>query len=95
MKTRYTLLAAGTLCLGLAACGNSALVAPESPSHNGSTLGTGHRTDGATVTTASDGTTGERGGLGFGSGNRIEDATVTSSTTVDAERGGHTYGTGH
>ncbi len=68
MKTRYTLLAACTLCLGLAACGDTSLLAPASPSHNGSTIGSGNRADSATVTTTSDGTTGERGGLGFGSG---------------------------
>ena len=99
MKTRYTLLAACTLCLGLAACGDTFLVAPESPRYGGSTLGTGHRADSATVTTTSDGTTGERGGLGFGSGNRTDDPTVSSSTAaVDGtttERSGHTGGSGN
>jgi hypothetical protein len=96
MKTRYTLLAACTLCLGLAACGDSSLVAPESPRYGGSTFGSGNRADSATVTTTSDGTTGERGGHGFGSGNRIEDPTVTTAT-VDGttERSGHTYGSGN
>ncbi len=35
MKNRYTLLTAGVLCLGLSACGNSSLLAPESPSFDG------------------------------------------------------------
>ena len=94
MKNRYTLLTASILCLGLSACGNSSLVAPENPLYNGFTFGSGHRTDSTTVTATSDGTTGERGGHGFGSGNRIEDPTVTSTTT-GVERGGYTIGSGN
>ncbi|HEX7241179.1 MAG TPA: hypothetical protein VF263_12975 [Longimicrobiaceae bacterium] len=97
MKNRYTLLTAGVLCLGLAACGNSSLLAPTSPSFDGGhTLGSGNRADGATVTTTSDGTTVERGGHGFGSGNRVEDPTVTTATADGTtERSGHTYGSGN
>ena len=92
MKNRYTLLTASILYLGLSACGNSSLLAPESPSFDGGhTIGSGNRSDTTTVGTSSTRTTGERSGLGFGSGNRTEDPTTTSST----ERGGYGFGSGN
>lgn len=74
MKTRCTLLAACMLCLGLAACGDSSLLAPEAPRFNGSTIGSNNRSDTTpTATSASDTTvadfTAERGGHTLGSGN--------------------------
>ncbi|HEX7241180.1 MAG TPA: hypothetical protein VF263_12980 [Longimicrobiaceae bacterium] len=93
MKNRYTLLTVGMFCLGLSACGNSSLLAPESPSFDGGhTIGSGNRADSTTAGTSSTGTIvdAERGGFGIGSGNRTE-GTTTSST----ERGGLLAGSGN
>lgn len=74
MKNRCTLLAACMLCLGLAACGGSPLLAPEAPRFDGGfTAGSGNRavdtmsvasptetTDGGLITT--------RGGSTIGTG---------------------------
>lgn len=76
MKKWYGLLAASMLCLGVAACGNSSVVAPEAPRFDGGfTAGSGNYTASAlTATSVADSTlapsaTAERGGHGFGSGN--------------------------
>ncbi|MEW5927601.1 MAG: hypothetical protein AB1941_08955 [Gemmatimonadota bacterium] len=76
MKKWYGLLAASVLCIGVASCGDSSLVAPETPRFDGgSTIGTGYRTGSTfTVTAATDTThtpsaTAERGGHTAGSGN--------------------------
>ena len=74
MKTRCTLLAACMLCLGLAACGDSSLLTPESPRFNGSTAGSGNRTETTPTTTSTTETTVggvlvERNGSTAGSGN--------------------------
>jgi hypothetical protein len=74
MKIRCTLLAACMLCLGLAACGDSSLLAPEGPRFDGGyTFGSGNRADTTTTTTpttpTATGTSAERGGYTFGSGN--------------------------
>ena len=74
MKTRCTLLAACMLCLGLAACGDSSLLAPEGPRFDGGyTIGGGNRADTTAVTpvtgTTATGTTAERGGYTIGGGN--------------------------
>lgn len=74
MMTRCTLLAACMLCLGLAACGDSSLIAPEGPRFDGGyTFGGGNRADTTTTATPSTGTTvtttAERGGYTFGGGN--------------------------
>lgn len=81
MKVKYALLAVSMLCVGFAACSESAMVSPESPRFDGGGgFGSGNRlqTD-STVTssaiapsseTAGDaGTSAARGGGGFGSGN--------------------------
>jgi len=74
MKKWYGLLAASMLCLGVAACGSSSLVAPEAPRFDGGhTYGSGNGT-GSTVTgTSTTGTTvggvgGDRGGSTIGTG---------------------------
>lgn len=76
MKKWYGLLAASMLCLGVAACGNSSLVAPEAPRlGGGSTIGTGHRNQDTTTVASTTGTTtggtapADRGGSTIGSGN--------------------------
>jgi hypothetical protein len=81
MKVKYALLAVSMLCLGLAACSESALLSPESPRFDGGGgFGSGNRlmqTDSATTpsttptsgTTADGGSSTARGGGGFGSGN--------------------------
>ena len=76
MKKWYGLLAASVLCMGVAACGDSSLVAPEAPRFDGGHgFGSGNRTGSTfTVTTAGDTTsapsvTADRGGFGIGSGN--------------------------
>jgi hypothetical protein len=76
MKKWYGLLAASMLCLGVAACGNSSLVAPEGPRFDGGyTAGSGNRTGStlsvtaATDTTVAPSAAADRGGHGFGSGN--------------------------
>ena len=68
MKKLRILLAASVL--GLGACGESTLLAPESPRFdNGSTFGTGHRTgDGTSVNTTAGTTSAERNGSTFGTG---------------------------
>ena len=76
MKILRTLLAACTLGLALAACGDSspALIAPDTVRLDGGyTLGSGHRSDSTTTTTSStttesDTTSTERGGHTLGSG---------------------------
>jgi hypothetical protein len=71
MKKWYGLLAASMLCLGVPACGNSSLVAPEAPRFNsGSTIGPDQPTQGSTPVPAGGvSTTADRGGYTFGSGN--------------------------
>lgn len=76
MKKWYGLLAASVLCIGVAACGDSALVAPEAPRFDGGyTFGSGNRSDStfsviaATDTTLAPRAAAERGGHTYGSGN--------------------------
>ena len=75
MKNWYALLAACMLCVGLAACGSSSLLAPEAPRFDGgSTIGSGNSTQDTTTVTSTteptvDDTTTERGGFTIGSGN--------------------------
>lgn len=76
MKKWYGLLAASVLCMGVAGCSDSSLVAPEAPRFDGgSTFGAGNRTDStfsvtaATDTTHTPSATAERGGHTAGSGN--------------------------
>lgn len=76
MKKWYGLLAASMLCLGVAACGSSSLVAPEGPRFDGGyTFGSGNRTGSSTAGTAATDTTvdpsatADRGGHTAGSGN--------------------------
>lgn len=76
MKKWYGLLAASMLCLGVAACGSSSLVAPEAPRFDGGFgIGSGNRIGStmagtaATDTTVDPGATADRGGHTAGSGN--------------------------
>jgi hypothetical protein len=76
MKKWYGVLAASMLCLGMAACGNSSVVAPEAPRFDaGHTYGSGNRTGSrvagtiGTDTTLAPSATAERGGFTAGSGN--------------------------
>lgn len=63
MKKLRILIAASVL--GVGACGESPLAAPEGPRFdNGSTFGTGHRADSTSVNT----TSAERNGSTFGTG---------------------------
>ncbi|MET0399233.1 MAG: hypothetical protein ABW277_20755 [Longimicrobiaceae bacterium] len=68
MKKLRILLAASVL--GLGACGESTLMAPEGPwFDNGSTFGTGHRSsDSTSVNTTAGTTSAERNGSTFGTG---------------------------
>lgn len=76
MNKWYGLLAASMLCLGMAACDSSSLVAPEAPRFDGGfTIGSGNR-DGSTMagtaatdTTLAPSATADRGGFTAGSGN--------------------------
>lgn len=95
MKKLCTLLAACALSAGLTACGQSSLLAPESPSYDGgSTIGSGNRAQSSAVA--------QDGGFTAGSGNSTESTSVVTSSTetttedgATAERGGYTYGSGH
>lgn len=74
MKSKCTLLAVSMLCLGLAACSDSAPLTPEGPSFDGGyTIGGGNRADTTTVApvagTTVTGTSAERGGYTIGGGN--------------------------
>lgn len=71
MKNPRTLLVACTLGLAFAACGDSspALIAPDGARLDGGhTIGSGHRSDSTTTTTAESDSTTQRGGHTIGSG---------------------------
>lgn len=71
MKNLRTFLAACTLGLALAACGDSSpgLIAPDTNRlDSGYTLGSGHRSDSTTTTTTESDSTTQRGGHTLGSG---------------------------
>ena len=76
MKHLRTILVAGAVAAGVAACSDSSggPFAPEAPRYNGFTFGSGHRTTSDSTsaaasgeTTADDGST-QRGGFTYGSG---------------------------
>ena len=87
MTRLHTFLASSLLCLGVSACGDASLLAPEGPRFDGgSTFGGGNRTESDTSTTT------ERGGFTFGSGNRVVGSTTEGPST---ERGGYGIGSGN
>ncbi len=106
MTRLHIFLASSLLCLGVSACGDASLLAPQAPRFDGgSTIGTGHRTESDTTAAT------ERGIHTVGSGSRVvgiatEEPTTErggfgigsgnrTETTDTAERGGYTAGSGN
>ncbi|MET0395742.1 MAG: hypothetical protein ABW277_02840 [Longimicrobiaceae bacterium] len=87
MTRLHTFLASSLLCLGVSACGDASLLAPEGPRFDGgSTFGGGNRTESDTFVTT------ERGGFTIGSGGRVVGTATEEPTT---ERGGFGFGSGN